>query len=148
MSPLILESRHAEASAPRARLSRRVSSGLLSLIEFRGLRSLEHEETIRPEVVFSLHVAEAPVRPSQLPNWYSSGVVASLFLHEVYSLHPEVLQGSFTGLPFPSRGHSVGRHPLVTHFLHSLMVQRSPTEPSVRVLSLRSSVIHGFVTEP
>ncbi len=101
MSPLILESRHAEASAPRARLSRRVSSGLLSLIEFRGLRSLEHEETIRPEVVFSLHVAEAPVRPSQLPNWYSSGVLAGLLLCRDSPLQPEGLCGG-VGLQCPS----------------------------------------------
>ncbi len=92
---------HSEASAPRARLLWRVSSGFLSLREFsrplltraRGNRmpwsgDLEHR---------------SPARPSQLPNLCSSGVCSGLFLRKIYSLQPWWLCDSFTGSPRPSR---------------------------------------------
>ncbi len=48
-------------------------------------------------------VRRSPARPSQLPDWSSSGVRAGLSLHGVYSLHPEGLRGGFTGPPRCSR---------------------------------------------
>ncbi len=100
-------------------------------------------------------VWRSPARPSQLPDWYSSGVCAGLFLRGVYSLHPDGYVAALLAHRAPLGGHSLGRHPLVTHFLHSgaplgklcmvaqveetvppevetfhLMVRRSPAEPS------------------
>ncbi len=51
---------------------------------------------------FHFMVQRSPSRPSQLPDWYSSGVLAGQFLHRVNPLHPEGLQGSIIGLPHPS----------------------------------------------
>ncbi len=39
-------------------------------------------------------------------------------------------------------------HSRITAFYVSLLTKGHLESPSVRVLSLRSSVIHGFVTEP
>ncbi len=47
-------------------------------------------------------VRRSPARPSQLPDWYSSGVLAGLFLRRVNPLHPKGLRGGVIGLPRPS----------------------------------------------
>ncbi len=110
--PLNLESRHAEASAPRARLSRRVSSGLLSLQ--RVLEAFAHWSTRKLYALkWKCHfmVRRSPARPSQLPDWYSSGVLAGPFLRRVTPLHPEGLRGGVIGLPRPSWWLVSGRTP-------------------------------------
>ncbi len=105
-TPLNLESSHVEASAPRARLFRRVSSVLLSLqrvFRVRGNYTLKWK--------FHFMVPRSPARPSQLPDRYSSGVLAGLFLHRVNPLHPEGLRGGVIGLPRPSWWLVSGRTP-------------------------------------
>ncbi len=46
-------------------------------------------------------VRRSPARPSQLPDWYSSGVLTGLFLHRINPLHPG-LRGGVIGLQRPS----------------------------------------------
>ncbi len=72
-----------------------------------------------------------PARPSQLPDWYNSGVCAGLFLRRVNSLHLEGLRGGNSAFHTSLGGQSVGRHPLVTHFLCGALRLRSPVRPVV-----------------
>ncbi len=62
-------------------------------------RALLHE-------VETLHfmVRRPPARPSQLPDWYSSGVPAGQFLFKVYVV-------AIAAYHVPLGGQSVGRHP-------------------------------------
>ncbi len=87
-------------------------------------------------------VRRLPAQPSQLPNWYSSGVPAGPTLCRVDPLHLEGSRGGNSAYHTSFGGQSVGRHPLVTRFLHSMrklyamkwkchfMVQRLPARPS------------------
>ncbi len=87
-------------------------------------------------------VRRPPARPSQLPDWYSSGVPAGPTLCRVDPLHLEVSRGGNSAYHTSLDGQSVGRHPLVTRFLHSMrklyalkwkchfMVRRLPARPS------------------
>ncbi len=50
---------------------------------------------------FHFMVQRSPARPSQLPDWYSSGVLTGLFLHRINPLHPG-LRGGVIGLQRPS----------------------------------------------
>ncbi len=87
-------------------------------------------------------VRRPPARPSQLPDWYSSGVRAGLFLCRVDPLHLEGSRGGNSAYHISLGGQSVGRHPLVTRFLHSMrklyalkwechfMMRRLPARPS------------------
>ncbi len=54
-------------------------------------------------------VRRLPARPSQLPDWYSSGVHAGLFLHRVKPLHLEGLRGGNLAYHTSLGGQSVGR---------------------------------------
>ncbi len=65
-------------------------------------------------------VRRLPAQPSQLPDWYSSGVPAGPFLHRVNPLHLEGLRGGNSAFHTSLGGHSVGRHPLVIRFLQRL----------------------------
>ncbi len=65
-------------------------------------------------------VRRPPARPSQLPDWYSSGVPAGPTLCRVDPLHLEGLRGGNSAYHTSLGGHSVGRHPLVTRFLQRL----------------------------
>ncbi len=58
-------------------------------------------------------VRRSPARPSQLSDWYSSGVLAGPFLRRVNSLHPEGLHGSVIGLTRPFWWPVSGKIPLI-----------------------------------
>ncbi len=90
-SPLDLESRHAEASAPRARLFRRVSSDLISLQSFRSLHSTElrwgscvrasshnaqRMECSRSPLDLESYHAEASAPRARLFWWVSSDLIS------------------------------------------------------------------------
>ncbi len=62
----------------------------------------------------SLHGARLPARPSQLPDWYSSGVRAGLFLHRVNPLH---LEGYVTAIR-PTTPLLVGNQWAYTPWVH------------------------------
>ncbi len=114
---LDLESRHVEASAPRTPLFRRVSSGLLSLQ--RVFEASAHWSTRKLYALkwkFHFMVRRSPAQPSQLSDWYSSGVLAGPFLRRVTPLHPEGLRGGVIGLPRPSWWSVSGQTPLCYTF--------------------------------
>ncbi len=69
---------------------------------------------------FHFMVWRSPARPSQLPDWYSSGVLAFLFLRRINPLHLEGLRDAVIGQPRPSWWPVSGRHPLDTCFLQRL----------------------------
>ncbi len=82
--PLNLESRYAEVSAPRARLFWRVSSGLLSLRELRGLRSLEHEAT----VLHGAEVASSAQSTARLVQfWVLAGLSSAGLTHSTLKVY-------------------------------------------------------------
>ncbi len=102
--PLDLESHHFEASVPRAWLFQWVSLqiGFLSLqivFEASADRSMRKLYTLKWK--FHFMVRRSPSRPSQLPDWYSSGVLTGLFLHRINPFHPG-LRGGVIGLQHPS----------------------------------------------
>ncbi len=76
-------------------------------------------------------VGRPPARPSQLPDWYSSGVRAGQFLRRVNPLHLEGLRGGNSVYHTSLGGQSVGRHPLVTRFLRGALKLRPPVRPVV-----------------
>ncbi len=118
--PLDPESRHAEASAPRARLIRRVSSGLLSLREFsrppltgaRGLYALKWR-------LFTSWCGDRQLDPVNCPICTALEFVQTCFsagfTHSTLKVYVAALPAHRTLLG----GHSVVRHPQVTRFLHS-----------------------------
>ncbi len=119
-TPLNLESSHVEASAPRARLFRRVSSGLLSLQRvFRGLRSPEYEETTLWSGSFNLWCGGRQLDPV---GCLIGTVLEFLQTRSSAGLTHSTLKVYVVGLLAycaPLGGQSVGRHPLVKCFLQS-----------------------------
>ncbi len=101
-------------------------------------------------------VRRPPARPSQLPVWYSSGVTAGPTLCRVDPLHLEGSRGGNSAYHTSLGGQSVGRHPLVTCFLHSMrklyalkwkyhfMVRRLPARPSQLPVWCSSGVRAGL----
>ncbi len=101
-------------------------------------------------------VRRPPARPSQLPEWYSSGVTAGPTLCRVDPLHLEGSRGGNSAYHTSLGGQSVGRHPLVTRFLHSMrklyalkwkchfMVRRLPARPSQLPVWYSSGVRAGL----
>ncbi|MCJ8749920.1 hypothetical protein PDJAM_G00193080 [Pangasius djambal] len=88
------------------------------------------EETVCPEVeTFHFLVRRPPARPCSLPSWYSAGVLAGPPLHGADPLHPEGV--AIAAYHAPLGGQSVGRHPLVTRFLHGVLRLRPPVRSRV-----------------
>ncbi len=85
------------------------------------IQSSLNEETIHPEVE-TLHfmVRRPTTQSSQLPDWYSAGVPAGQTLRRFDPLHLEGFCGGYISLPRLG-GQSVGRNPLVTHFLRGAL---------------------------
>ncbi len=93
-SPLYLESRQAEASAPRAWLfgeCRQASSRCREFFKASAHRSTDASKLQGNYALkwkFHFMVRRLPARPSQLPDWYSSRVLAGSFLRRVNPLPP------------------------------------------------------------
>ncbi len=84
-------------------------------------------------------VRRSPARPSQLPDWYSSGIHASL---SSAGLTHSTLKVYMAALPAYSWWPSVGRHPLVTRFL------QIPRPPARRLILCGGSGCYSIASSP
>ncbi len=90
------------------------------------------EENVHLEVdTFHFMVRRSPARPSLLPDWYSAGVPAGPILCRADHSTLNVYVAAKSAYHASLGGQSVGRHPLVTFFLHGMLRLRLPVRSRI-----------------